>query len=265
MTMQWLMGWWNLIFLAPFFVALLYLGVYTLTGIGSGDSEATGHGDGGHGDGDSAEADADADADDGGSDLHMGTGAGGGHGGDSAHPHGERGGEGKAAPTSGQGVLGMALTWLGVGRVPISLILIVMMLTWGAAGFISNSLLRPATDWNAAAISLPVAAIIMLLVSKTIVMAMVRFVPLNESYAQKKREMVGSMGEALYPITQSFGMVGVRGERGDWRQVPCRVGEGVETIAKGSRVRLVAYSAADGMFYVAAVDAPRHSAAEAQS
>ena len=51
MTLEWLLGWWNLVFVAPFFVALLYLGVYTLTGVGGGDADAD------------AEADADADVD----------------------------------------------------------------------------------------------------------------------------------------------------------------------------------------------------------
>src|SRR5436190_5101104 len=68
MTLQWILGWWNLIFVAPFAVALLYLGVYTLSGVGFGDADADGHLDAdadadGHLDADSdGHIDADADA-----------------------------------------------------------------------------------------------------------------------------------------------------------------------------------------------------------
>src|SRR5450432_4178258 len=32
MTLQWLLSWWNLIFILPFGLGLLYLGMYTLSG-----------------------------------------------------------------------------------------------------------------------------------------------------------------------------------------------------------------------------------------
>ena len=33
MTLQWLSQWWNLIFIAPFALAMLYLALYTATGL----------------------------------------------------------------------------------------------------------------------------------------------------------------------------------------------------------------------------------------
>ena len=80
-----------------------------------------------------------------------------------------------------------------------------------------------------------------------------RWLPLNETSARRRHDLLGSVGEALYPITGQFGLVAVRDDRGELYQVPCRVaGEGAEPIAKGTKVRLVAYSAKTRSFYVSA-------------
>jgi membrane protein implicated in regulation of membrane protease activity len=226
MTLEWLLGWWNLIFLAPFAVALLYLFVYTLTGVTFGDMDA--------------DADADADAD---------------H--DSGH-HGE-GGHGTFSA--------LALTWLGVGRVPLSLALLVLLLVWGAAGFLTNTSLagRP-EGWQAARVSLPVALVVSVMVTRAVVMLLARFVPMNDTSARPLRSLVGTVGEALYPINETFGMAVVRDANGDLKNVPCRVGDGVPPIEKGAAVRLVAFDAPERLFYVAAAGpAPVASGRDAKS
>ena len=40
--LQWLLSWWNLIFLIPFVFALLYLVLYTMSGITFGEADADG-------------------------------------------------------------------------------------------------------------------------------------------------------------------------------------------------------------------------------
>ena len=39
MSGEWLMQWWNLIFIVPFGLALLYLGVYAMSGFTFGDAD----------------------------------------------------------------------------------------------------------------------------------------------------------------------------------------------------------------------------------
>lgn len=247
MTLEWLLGWWNLIFVAPFVVALLYLGVTTLSGIGMGDADvhtdvdadADAHVEAGdaHVDVD-ADADADADVDaDADSDVHADHDA-------DAH---------------GSSFHAMALSWLGVGRIPISLIIIVLLLTWGVAGFVTNAARHPASGWSAARLAVPVAAIASLLITRAIVLFMGRFVPLNQTFARPRRQLVGSVGEAVYRIDETFGMAAVRDEQGDLHQVSCRVGPGVTPIEKGRRAKLVAYDAGEQMFFVAPVDAQQQS------
>ena len=232
MNLEWLLGWWNLIFVAPFAVALFYLGVYTLTGVGIGGADADVHGDVG--------ADADAHLE---SEAHVDA-DGDAHG--DGHSDGEAGGN--------SSLHAMALAWFGVGKVPITIIAIVLLLVWGAAGFIANSMVRPLNGWEAARVSLPVALLTSLFVTRVIVLFMGRFVPLNETYAKRRGELVGCIGEAMYGINQTFGMAVVRDDRGDLHQVSCRVAAEVPPVAKGAKVRLVAYGAKDRTFFVRQVE-----------
>jgi hypothetical protein len=242
MTLQWLLGWWNLIFLAPFAVALLYLFVYTLSGLGFGEVDA--HGDA-HGDFD-ADADADADMD---ADAHVDVDADA-DGELDADADADADGDGDAHESGQTSAHSMALSWLGVGRVPLSLIAVVLLLTWGAAGFVANAIMRPQVDWDAARVSLPAALIFALFVTRSVVLLMGRFVPLNETYARRRAELVGHVGEALYGIDERFGLAAVRDDRGDLHQVTCRLAPGLEPIARGTRVKLVAYRANEGVFFV---------------
>jgi hypothetical protein len=234
MTLQWIRGWWNLNFLAPLAVAMVYLAAIVLTGVGVSDGDIDADADA---DADTdADADADVDADaDADADTDTDTDADG-------HDADADSGHGSAAA--------MALTWLGVGRVPVSLLAVVLLLTWGAAGLITNLALRPRVDWDVARISLSVAAILSVLVTRSVVMLIGRYMPLNETSARPLGQLVGRVGQAIYAIDERFGMAGVRDAQGDLHQVACRVGDGVPPIDKGSRVKLVAYSAGRRMFFV---------------
>jgi membrane protein implicated in regulation of membrane protease activity len=252
MTLQWILGWWNLIFLAPFAVALVYLFACTLSGVGIGDGDADAHGDVDadadadiHGDlHHDVDADADADAH---ADVHADAD---GH---DADGDGESDAEGDGSDshdTSHTPAHAVALAWLGVGRVPLSLIALVLLLTWGAAGFVTNAILRPHTDWQAARVSLPVALLTSLLITRSMVLLIARFVPLNQNLALRRSDLVGEVGQALYGIDEKFGLVAVRDERGDLKQLPCRVAAGVEPIPRGARVKLIAYRATENVFFV---------------
>jgi membrane protein implicated in regulation of membrane protease activity len=239
MTLQWILGWWNLIFLAPFAVALVYLFACTLSGVGMGDGDADAHGDvDADADGD-VDADAHADVD---ADAHADVHA-------DADGH-DADGDADAHDTAHAPAHVVALAWLGVGRVPLSLIAMVLLLTWGAAGFVANAMLRPHADWEAARISIPVALIASLLMTRIMVLLIARFVPLNQNLALRRSDLVGEVGQAIYGIDEKFGLVAVRDERGDLKQLPCRVAAGVEPIPRGARVKLVAYRATEKVFFV---------------
>ena len=217
MNAQSLLAWWNLIFVVPFGLALLYLGLYATTGLGVGEVDA---------DADAA-ADADADAD-----------------GDADADHDADGGHAS--------VQAAVLGFIGVGHVPVGFLLMAIPMGWGVTGFVVNQTLarRYGDGPRLAMASLPAAAVASLLMLRAIVAAVDRWLPLNASSARRRHELLGSAGDALFAINETFGLASVRDDRGELYQVPCRVEPGAAALPKGARVRLVAYSGTDKSFFV---------------
>jgi len=245
MTVQWLFGWWNLLFIVPFLLALLCLAVFTVGGLsfGEGDADVSPDADADadlHADVD-ADVDADGEVAPAGATGHLDTDVSAdahGAGADAAHPHDS---DGSARPAAGWSMLSL-LAWLGVGRVPVSIVVLVLLLTWGVAGFIANVLTGPGGDWRAIYVSLPVALVASLAMTRIVARAMGRWVPLNETYATRRHDLLGTAGEAIFTIDQSFGMAAVRDAHGDLFQVACRLSDpAAPPVAKGAKVVLVAY------------------------
>ena len=237
MTMQWILGWWNLVFLVPFSLALLYLALYTVSGVTFGEADADAGGDADAGVDADAEVDAHADA---------GADADGGH---DVHHHHPAHGTGPAK--SGVGVADV-LGLLGAGRVPLSLVLMILLLAWGFIGFVANQFLREAVprQWMVPLVSLPLAAVGAVAVTALTTRMLGRIMPADETYARRRDALLGEVGEAVFPIDERFGMAAVRDDRGNLFQVACRVEPGRPPIAKGAKVLLVGHDAGRNVFHV---------------
>src|SRR5690348_1949992 len=121
MTLQWLVNWWNLIFVLPFGLALLYLGLYTVSGVTFGESDLDADHDFDAGADVDADVDADADADvdhdidsDVDADADSDADADADHDADTDAEH-----ETQFSPALA------VMSWLGVGKVPLSIVLMV--------------------------------------------------------------------------------------------------------------------------------------------
>ncbi|MDB5295919.1 MAG: hypothetical protein JWO31_1902 [Phycisphaerales bacterium] len=250
MTLDWALGWQNLLYIVPFAVALLYMLVYAASGITFGDANAdagAGHDLGGdahaHAGAPHTEWDADPSADASDGDA--------GHGDAEADPHDADPGEAGNHDVGGS-PLRAALSWLGVGRVPFSILLMVLMLSWGAAGFLVNQLARPnfPIDWHVLAASVPVAGLTALLATRTVVRTIDRWIPLDETTARRRHDLLGLAGTAMYNVDERFGMLSVRDDRGELYQVPCRLAPGHAPVPKNGRAVLVAFNAKDNLYQV---------------
>jgi len=238
---QLLLSWWNLIFELPFGLGLLYLAVYTLSGWTFGEAGADGameHDVDASMDADghvSFEHDVDADTD-----ADTDTGAEG-HDTDQDH-------------TGGGSALMAALNFIGVGRAPLSMVLMILMLSWGTIGFCTNRLMdnRPLDQSVPAAIV--IAGLGSIFITKFVSSLVARFLPTTESYARRRHELLGSLAEALYPIDAKFGMAVGRDDRGERFEVACRTEADQPIIPKGSPVQLVGYAAKERMFCVVLAD-----------
>lgn len=231
MTLDWITGWWNLIFIVPFGLALMYLGLYTLSGWTFGDADADVDHDL------DVDADADFDAD---HDLEVDH---------DVDADSDTDSDADSDTAHGSAILS-ALNWIGIGQMPLSLVLMIQMLCWGAIGFSAMQIQHGLPIVRSTLISAAVAGLIALLVTHVIarVLGPRLFKPVNT--ARRWHQLLGSRGEALYPIDQHFGMVTGRDDRGELFQAACRVADGVDPLPKGTAVQLVAYAAKDRIFHV---------------
>jgi membrane protein implicated in regulation of membrane protease activity len=258
MTIELLLAWWNLIYIVPFILALMYLGLFVFTGITFGDADADVDMDA------DVDADADMDAD---ADADADSDAGIHH--DVSHadagtavihaPHhvhtieldNPPAADGHASPISA------FLSFLGLGKIPISLALMIFMFIWGITGFAFNAILTQWLGLSAiiGAISIPVTLVITVALTGAFAALLARIIPPDEGKHERRSDLVGKSGEAMYDIDETFGMAAVRGDAGDLFQIPCRTAPGAARIAKGTRIVIFDYLREKGVFHVAPFDA----------
>jgi len=250
MSLQWCLAWYNLIFAVPFLLALAYLMAYAASGITFGDVDAD------------ADADAEADVD---TDAEM-----------EADADAEAEPEVEAVPPSVAALDTVAelsprlrrralsrlheaaplvvalLRFFGVGRVPLSVLLMVLFFAWGFLGFAANALAREtpaiaAAPWQ---VSIPVALLGSALAGRAGSVVLGRWLPATESYARDRATLVGRPGAAVLRIDEHFGLAVVRDNRGNGHQIPCFVRAGESPIEKGGALVVAAYDPTTRLFHV---------------
>ncbi len=212
-----LLEWQNLIFIVPILLATVYLLVMAMgLGFGEhvGDASIDAHGD---------------------VDLADGADAGDVH----------------DAADSPPG-LAAALSILGIGRAPLSLLMVSLCFTWGVSGLIAGALLGAGEPWK----SIVIASFFGIGLTGRIAGGVARLLPSVASYHTPARELVGLLGDVLFRVTADAGAVRVRDDRDTLRDVSARVAPGAPSIPAGGRVLLMSYDAATQSFLVEPVQSP---------
>ena len=132
-----------------------------------------------------------------------------------------------------------ALALLGVGRAPLSLLLITLLVAFGATGICLNLLLEP---WLGSPLARGVLAVLgagsaSMLAGGAMSRLFARFVPGLESYATEAHDVIGVTGVAEMRITGRFGVARVSDRTGTPLQLRCRAH--VTDIPKGSEIVVV--------------------------
>ncbi len=163
------------------------------------------------------------------------------HGGDHA---------GHAAEHSGDWNVLHLLTLLGVGKVPMALVLMSLSVIWGFVGWTSNLVLG---SWVSPAVFVPISMVLALVgslvLTRYLALLFARVVPNVETYGVTSERLLGKTGEARYPISETFGEALVRDRYGELHQVSCRTLPGKEAIPSGSKVVLYQYDSDHDLFY----------------
>jgi len=219
-----LLAWQNLLFYIPIGFGLLMV---------FGMAMGIGH---------DADGDVDADVD---HDLDIIHGMGGGHGGhDGSGDH--------DVEHSG---FARAMSILGIGKVPLSMVLMVSSFVFGGTGIIMNVVLEPVlrTPWIYAWISLCVAFVVMVIVTGGVARFINRYMPTTETYTVTKRGLIGQIGTLVLKAGPDEGLVMVRDKQGSIHQVACRTQ--TDEIPKGSEVVLVDFDSEKNFYTVVRSDA----------
>lgn len=132
-----------------------------------------------------------------------------------------------------------ALALLGVGRAPLSLLLITLLVAFGATGICLNLLLEP---WLGSPLARGVLAVLgagsaSMLAGGAMSRLFARFVPGLESYATEAHDVIGVTGVAEMRITGRFGVARVSDRTGTPLQLRCRAH--ATDIPKGSEIVVV--------------------------
>lgn len=215
-----LLQWWNLIFVLPFIGALFYI-LMLVTGAVAADQDAEFN--------PGVETDVGIEHD---ADLDHAAGWEHGH---------------ELDP----GLLTRALSFLGIGRVPLSIIVISFCFLWGFWGFAGNTLLAPLLpSFMFVWVSIAIAFVVSLSLTRTLANAIARIMPATETYAVSLEQLVGKWGESITSIDETFGQAHVYDDAGVLHTVQCVVKSGAATIPRGRQVILLFFDDTHGVFSV---------------
>lgn len=207
--------WWNLIFALPGIAVLCYQ-TFMALGMGLPDHDV--------------EVDHDLDHD---FDLE--------HDAEMGHDHEHHG-------------LAKALSLLGVGRVPLSVVVTALGLIWAVVGYSVNIIIGDVIGLPVAPlvwVSMIVAGSFSLLLTSTFARTLGWMLPRTESYAVTKRDMIGTRGTVRFKVTASAGSVQVRDKYGHLQELSCRIREGERSLPANSSVVIVGYDTTQGVFLAA--------------
>lgn len=222
--------WSNVIYVVPLGIAICYFTISFLLGGGFHDSDVDAHVDMDahadihadvHADVDAhADVHADGDADAHSHDLIKGDETEYFSDGDAHHP--------ADAHIDSPGLMAKIIVFMGVGKVPLSLIWSMFFITWGISGITCNTLLYvlmgPSIfykiSWFA---SIPVAFVAATALTKGVVLLWIKFLPTHEPTASKPEDLVGSRGSVISEsVTDDYGRARIKDAFGFSLDIFCK-------------------------------------------
>jgi hypothetical protein len=144
-------------------------------------------------------------------------------------------------------LLGRALGVLGVGKVPISILMISALFIWGAVGLVLNAFMGLDAIGRVAGLT----ALASVVGTRLVAEGLASILPGEESYHTPKDQLIGEVGEVLYEVTPTAGTVRLRDPSGNLVDLDCRA-YGEDRFPAGSRVVLQEYASNSDSFLVRA-------------
>jgi membrane protein implicated in regulation of membrane protease activity len=140
---------------------------------------------------------------------------------------------------------------LGIGQVPISLLIGVYLLCWGTFGLLANQFFSfmhyPSLYiWP----SMGVTFFISFVITRTMAAFFARLMPGDETYGVTRFELVGSLAKTVYAASERAGTVDIADPSGTVHRVQAKTEAGQEEIPSGADVIVVDFDEDDKRFIV---------------
>ncbi len=228
MGLQDMLQWWNLIYVIPLFISVLWLAATAVAGMQEGadhDVEVDADHD--------ADLDHDVDADnDANLDQHH----------TSHHLDVEHDGS----------LLMKAMAVLGLGKMPVTAMFGIFLLAWGAFGMFSNQLFAAVFVYPAVYIWPSMAATFFIgaILTRSMAEIFARVMPSNETYGVTRMQLIGNLGAAVFRITETTGTIHVKDQYGTLHREQAKVDPGCPEIPAGSDIIVVDFDDSDKRFIV---------------
>lgn len=169
------------------------------------------------------------------------------HGAHNATSHGSAHG---GSDKSMFGGISKVLSFIGVGSLPLTLLIFSAGLVWGLVGFIANLMLQSkiAAPALAFVLAVAIASTITLISTHILGRIFVWIIPPERDGARKEISLLGEIGTSQSTITEASGTVLLKSNNDTFR-VKCRIHQGETEIPTGMRVQLIAYEPEENLFY----------------
>ncbi len=141
------------------------------------------------------------------------------------------------------------LDFLGIGRCPLSIVLMVMSFLFSLFGMAAVILLRMVYTPGAivGAVAYPAATVLSFMLTGVVARLIGRFMPTSETYVESESHHFGSIGKAVYTFTDGKGFVQVKDKSGTVHEVAATC---AEPIMAGSTVVVIGYDEGTRVFQV---------------
>jgi len=178
--------------------------------------------------------DADHDVD---HDIGHDVGHDAGHDTDGDHDHDQDGHD------HGPSLMFRALSLLGVGRVPLTVVMMTAALVFGVSGLIANAIMEPVLrfPWVYGPISCGAALVVMWFCTGLIARLVANILPGTETYTVSKKDLVGKTANLILQAGPDSRVENahVSDDGGTLHTVTCKTGG--EVLERGTQVLLVSY------------------------
>lgn len=160
--------------------------------------------------------------------------------------------------------LSTALSFIGLGKAPLLIVLLLLFMTFGFAGWLLNSLVIWATDAYpgiALAGTLPAALLASVLLTSQTSRFVNRIVPSVSTTAISRRELVGKRAIVINArVGEKYGRIRVRDRSGATLSVFAKVEAGHASIERDQEVVIVEYDPEQNTYTVVSWNDPQTSA-----